>query len=119
MVDRHRLCISACSAASFQVVPDAGGIKLMARSVRAAIVRLGLTPRLAATTEPSQTYMFLIAEDAVAIVDHAISRRSGHGATAQTVRRAGNIEQDLRHHAHGRAPASLGKLLARIRWPAE
>jgi hypothetical protein len=30
----------------------------MARSVRAQIVRLGLTPRLAAITEPSQIYMF-------------------------------------------------------------
>jgi hypothetical protein len=34
-------------------------MKLMARSVRAVMVRLGFTPKLAATTEPSQTYMFL------------------------------------------------------------
>ncbi len=32
----------------------AGGMKLMARSAKAVIVRLGLTPRFAATTEASQ-----------------------------------------------------------------
>ena len=31
----------------------------MARSAKAVIVRLGLTPRLAATTDPSQMYIFL------------------------------------------------------------
>lgn len=46
-------------ALSFQPVSVAGGIKLMARSVSAVIVRLGLTPRLADTTDPSQIYIFL------------------------------------------------------------
>lgn len=44
---------------AFQSVSAAGGIKLMARSVTAQMVRLGLTPRLAARTEPSQMYIFL------------------------------------------------------------
>ncbi len=35
------------------------GMKLIARSAKAVIVRLGFTPRLAAITEPSQMYMFL------------------------------------------------------------
>lgn len=37
---------------------DAATTKLIARSASAVMVRLGFTPRLAATTEPSQTYMF-------------------------------------------------------------
>lgn len=37
----------------------AGGMKDIARSARAVIVRLGLTPRFAETTEPSQIYMFV------------------------------------------------------------
>ena len=44
---------------SFHEVLLTGGIKLIARSAKAVIVRLGLTPRFAATTEPSQMYMFL------------------------------------------------------------
>ena len=36
----------------------AGVMKLMARSASAAMVRLGLTPRLADTTDPSQMYIF-------------------------------------------------------------
>ena len=44
---------------SFQSVSAAGGIKLIARSASAVMVRLGLTPRLAATTDPSQMYIFL------------------------------------------------------------
>ncbi len=47
------------SAVSFQAVSAAGGMKLRARSASAVMVRLGLTPRLAATTDPSQMYMFL------------------------------------------------------------
>jgi hypothetical protein len=47
------------AAESLHEVLLAGGIKLIARSAKAVIVRLGLTPRLAATTEPSQMYMFL------------------------------------------------------------
>ena len=49
----------ASPAPSFQFVSAAGGMKLIARSVRAVMVRLGLTPRFAATTDPSQTYIFL------------------------------------------------------------
>jgi hypothetical protein len=41
------------------VVAEAGGIKLIARSVIAVMVKLGFTPRFADTTEPSQIYMFL------------------------------------------------------------
>jgi hypothetical protein len=41
-------------AASFQEVSDAVAMQLMARSESAAIVRLGLTPRFAETTDPSQ-----------------------------------------------------------------
>jgi hypothetical protein len=44
---------------SSQAVSAAGGMKLMARSASAVMVRLGLTPRFAATTDPSQMYMFL------------------------------------------------------------
>ena len=44
---------------SFHPVSSAGGIKLIARSASAVMVRLGLTPRLAATTDPSQMYMFV------------------------------------------------------------
>ncbi len=47
------------SAESFHAVSEAGGMKLMARSLNAVMVRLGLTPRLPAITEPSHTYMFL------------------------------------------------------------
>jgi hypothetical protein len=36
-----------------------GGMKLIARSASAVMVRLGLTPRFAATTAPSQMYTFL------------------------------------------------------------
>src|SRR5208283_3435165 len=54
-----RSAVSAVPAWSFQAFSAAGGMKLMARSVRAVIVRLGFTPRFAATTDPSQTYMFL------------------------------------------------------------
>ena len=43
---------------SFHAALAAGGIWLIARSASAQIVRLGLTPRLAAITEPSQTYRF-------------------------------------------------------------
>jgi hypothetical protein len=45
------------AAKSFHCVAFAGGIRLIARSARAVIVRLGLTPRLLAKTEPSQMYM--------------------------------------------------------------
>ena len=44
-------------AASFHRVSFAGRIRLIARSASAVIVRLGLTPRLLARTEPSQMYM--------------------------------------------------------------
>src|SRR5208283_2853295 len=46
-------------AESSQWLFSAAGIKLIARSASAVIVRLGLTPRFAATTDPSQTYIFL------------------------------------------------------------
>src|SRR5208337_251281 len=54
-----RTAVWAMPAASSQAVSAAGGMKLMARSVRAVMVRLGFTPKFAATTDPSQTYMFL------------------------------------------------------------
>jgi hypothetical protein len=40
-------------------ISAAGGMKLIARSVSAVMVRLGFTPRLAETTDPSQMYIFL------------------------------------------------------------
>lgn len=46
-------------AESFHRVSTAEGMKLIARSASAVMVRLGLTPRLAATTDPSQMYIFL------------------------------------------------------------
>jgi len=45
-------------ALSSQATAIAGRTKLIARSASATMVRLGLTPRLVATTEPSQMYMF-------------------------------------------------------------
>src|ERR1019366_8818688 len=48
--------VSRRHGASFGSLSAAGGIWLIARSVSAQIVRLGLTPKLAAITEPSQTY---------------------------------------------------------------
>ena len=45
------------AAASFHRVAFVGGIRLIARSASAVIVKLGLTPRLLAKTEPSQMYM--------------------------------------------------------------
>jgi hypothetical protein len=48
--DYHAICFIASTT---------GGMKLMALSANAAMVRLGFTPRLAATTDPSQMYMFL------------------------------------------------------------
>ena len=38
------------------LAPGLGGTRLMAYSARAVIVRLGLTPGLAGTIEPSTTY---------------------------------------------------------------
>lgn len=45
------------AATSFHCVSLAVGIRLIARSASAVIVRLGLTPRLLASTEPSQMYI--------------------------------------------------------------
>jgi hypothetical protein len=45
------------AAASFHCVSFAEGIRLIARSASAVMVKLGLTPRLLAKTEPSQMYM--------------------------------------------------------------
>jgi len=50
---------AAVAAISSHADSQALGIKLIARSVKAAIVRLGFTPRLAEMTDPSQTYIFL------------------------------------------------------------
>jgi hypothetical protein len=55
----HLTLVVAHTGESFHSVFTAGGIKLIARSESAVMVRLGLTPRLAATTEPSQMYIFL------------------------------------------------------------
>ena len=47
----------AAGAMSLQSVSVALGMKLMARSARAVMVRLGFTPRLTGKTDPSQIYM--------------------------------------------------------------
>ncbi len=44
--------------ASSSLAAAAAGTKLIARSASAVIVRLGLTPTLAGTTDPSQTSRF-------------------------------------------------------------
>jgi len=46
------------SGVSFHDVFAEGAMNYIARSASAVMVRLGLTPRLAATTEPSQMYIF-------------------------------------------------------------
>jgi len=51
---RHRFFAGYLQASS-----ATGGIKLIARSASAVMVRLGFTPRLAPTTDPSQMYIFL------------------------------------------------------------
>ena len=43
-------------AASSSVAPALAGMKLMARSASAVMVRLGFTPRLAESIDPSTTY---------------------------------------------------------------
>ena len=49
--------VVGATESSFQLVFPAGGTRLIARSASAVMVRLGLTPRFAARTDPSQMYM--------------------------------------------------------------
>src|ERR1039458_3230526 len=42
----------------------------------------------------------LVPKNAIPMIHYSIRRRTGHRATAQDVRSAGNIEEDFRNHAH-------------------
>ena len=55
---RQAQAARAGSAALPVAAAAASGTKLIARSASAVIVRLGLTPTFAGTTEPSQTSRF-------------------------------------------------------------
>src|ERR1035441_8880653 len=55
-------------------------MRLMARSVRAQMVRLGFTPRLAEITEPSQTYMFRSKSGLNLLLGIPGARNEAHGA---------------------------------------
>ena len=78
----------------------------MARSAKAIIVRLGLTPRSAATGDPSQNVHIFVPKHAVAVGHHAVIARIGHDATADSVDGAGHVEQDLWQHPMAVPPAS-------------
>jgi len=56
----------------------------MARSASAVMVRLGLTPRFAPNTDPTDVHIG-VAEDAMVVVDHAAVGRSGNDATSDAV----------------------------------
>src|SRR5271157_6076262 len=51
-----------------------------------------------------------VSENAMSRINHTILRRIGDHASSKAVRRARNIEQDFRNHAHGSSAGEAGEL---------
>ena len=56
----------------------------------------GVDPKVRRHHRPIADVHILVAEYTVTVIDYALRRRTGDDAPTQAVRRAGNIEQNLR-----------------------